>query len=66
MERLLCTVGGLDHYEVLTTNGKRPDCLFGIIVIHRDSAVRLKYTKIIFLIYAVSESFSDCAVVSYL
>lgn len=23
-----CTVGGLNHYEVLSTNGKRPDCLF--------------------------------------
>ena len=26
-----CTVGGLNHYEVLSTNGKRPDCLFRIL-----------------------------------
>ena len=36
----VCTVGGFDHDKVFSTNGKRPDCLFGIVVIHWDMAIR--------------------------
>lgn len=36
----LCTVGRFDHYKVLSANGKRPDCLFGIVVIHGNMPIR--------------------------
>ena len=36
----LCTIGRFDHYKVFTANSERPDCLFGIVVIHRNMSVR--------------------------
>lgn len=48
------------------SHGKRPDCLFCIVVIHRNMSVRQKCTEILFLIYTVSENLTDRAVMCYL
>lgn len=36
----LCTVGRFDPCKVFATNCKRSDCLFCIVVVHRDIPVR--------------------------
>ncbi len=44
---------GFHKYKVLSSKGKWPYGLLGIIVIHWDPAVSQKHPEIFFLIYAV-------------
>ena len=57
-----CTIVGFHENEVLSADGKRTDSLFRIVVIGWNHSVIQEYTKVFFLIDAVSESFPDSAV----
>lgn len=58
-----CAIVGFHENEVLSADGKRTDSLFRIAVIGWNHSAIQEYTKVFFLIDAVSGSFPDSAVV---